>query len=259
MPAMLNLHAELERAQSEAKGVHTPRKRKRASEDALDKQNRGVQQRATRDTMAMDPSAAASSNAQVKQILERKARMYDILSKPGSTEQASDSLALEESQINKILDEGSVDFVSKQWTQVQKRRDAERKLEDDSGSLVEITDEFGRSRLVPKSQAKKYQAHISSSSSSGSSSSGSSGSGSDSDSGSSVDRLYTSAARAGYYKLSTDLTEREQQLEDLRALHSNTLAVRKHSTASTGERQRHLLSRRWSRITAMFKPASASG
>ncbi|KAJ2686991.1 hypothetical protein IWW39_003261 [Coemansia spiralis] len=165
VPATLNLKAELERARQECKEDSSAAKRRKASSLALGigGRNRGVSDRAQRDKRALDDERLSHSfaNARARQILEEKAKLYDLLSTAGDSASSLSASQLDDPRIAQILEEGSVDFVTKQLAFLR-RRNAPQEGSSATGSaanspgLIEVVDEFGRSRMVPQSEAHEY-------------------------------------------------------------------------------------------------------
>ncbi|KAI8319387.1 hypothetical protein GQ54DRAFT_299363 [Martensiomyces pterosporus] len=250
VPAVLSLRAELERACSESKSGKKPQQGKRPLKESLERQNKGVQERATRDMLSAQPhessNGAEPTHARAKQALEEKAKIYELLSSVDGIK-AAGNLALDGPRIAKILDESSVDFAGKQMAQLRRTHNEGSSYDGSSSSdssMVEIIDEFGRSRMVPRDKARVHQRQSSDGSSSCDSSADS-----DSEAGVFPPLLPASRDRSvGHYKLSSDAGERERQLVELHALHENTTVARKAATASISERQRRLLDRRWEQI-----------
>ncbi|KAJ2344398.1 hypothetical protein GGF43_005463 [Coemansia sp. RSA 2618] len=237
LPALLNLKAELERAQSESRqdtggGGSSAKKRKALSGRDTESSNKGVLVRAKKDMLALkseEPSHKQTS-ALAKQALEEKSQIYDMLSGSASTL----GVELDGSQLEKILNESSVDFVRRrQLLQAASKPPNGGTIDDGSGSdgsIVEIIDEFGRSRVVPRSKAREYCGYSTG------------GTDSDSESGSSADSRTKadSACRnrsAGYYHLSANYAEREEQLSKLHSLHSETSELRQAAATSMAEMQ----------------------
>ncbi|KAJ2498772.1 hypothetical protein GGH96_004056 [Coemansia sp. RSA 1972] len=245
LPALLNLKAELERAQSESRqGGSSAKKRKAVPSDDVGSTNRGVLARAQKDALALkdaNPSRKQAS-ALAKQALEEKAHIYDMLNGSGS----APAVQLGESRLAKILEESSVDFVRRR----QQLQAASKAFNHDTteegavsdGSMVEIIDEFGRSRTVPRNKVRDYCQYSTSSSSS--------------DSDSSVDSRSETAARqnrsAGYYRLSSNYAEREEQLSKLRLLHSETIETRQTAAVSIAEMQTQQYEQRRTEIRALY-------
>ncbi|KAJ2758506.1 hypothetical protein IWQ56_005983, partial [Coemansia nantahalensis] len=186
------------------------------------------------------------AGAHARQALEEKARIYDMLSGldqdgPG----APPRVRLDEAQLAKILDESTVDFarMRRERAAAAARADSESGSASD-GSMVEIVDEFGRSRVVPRSKARAYR-----------------GSDSDSDSSSASDSSDSDGVRggqpparrnhgAGFYHLSSDYAEREEQLAALRRLHTATEEERLAASATTAELQAQQLAGRRDQLRA---------
>ncbi|KAJ1862406.1 hypothetical protein H4R99_002628 [Coemansia sp. RSA 1722] len=244
--SLLNVKAEIERALSESKRKNKDKPKREIV--ASDARNKGVEQRAQKDLLVSqkDRTSGGPSSSHVKQALEKKAKIYDILS--GGQGISADVLADE--QMSKILDESSVDFVG----MMQRRLDRTKKETHsdtrsgnrtitDSNDLVEIIDEFGRSRMVPRSKAKQYgQRPVSRQDSDNDSAS------SDSSSfgthGATADDLLRGNRGAAHYNLSLNHEEREQQLLALRQLHDDTLSTRQHASASISQKQKLQLDQR---------------
>ncbi|KAJ1884771.1 hypothetical protein LPJ66_010445 [Kickxella alabastrina] len=260
VPATLNLKAELERARSESKqgsGSNTSASantKKRATSQSLlqlDRHNRGVHSRAQKDILATEADQPSESqmNARVKQALEEKAKIYDML----TSKRGISAAQLDDERISRILDESSVDFVGMQcdnlqhhWKRKSNRENRSEEMGMDTEDMVEIVDEFGRTRMVPRSRAKEYKGGYESGSGSGSNSESSL-----SDSGR---RAVIDAARRdrgpGHYSLSLDHAEREEQLLALRQLHDETVAGREAVAGSIGEKQRQQLEQRRAQLRA---------
>ncbi|KAJ2807228.1 hypothetical protein H4R20_001376 [Coemansia guatemalensis] len=249
VPASLNLKAELERAQSESRlGGSRAVKGKSQQLGELGAANSGVDARARQDRLALDdesgPGARSSSNARKR--LEEKARIYDMLAgQSNGMDAVSDVQGVDAEQLERILEESSVDFVRMRQEQRAQTsaRDAPAVVRnsspDSDGSIVEIVDEFGRSRMVPRRRAGEYIHGQSSSESDDGTNSASSA-----DDG----RGAMGAARrndsVGYYRLSADYVEREDQLAMLRSLHSETTKSRREGTMSVAEMQMQQRKRR---------------
>ncbi|KAJ2316488.1 hypothetical protein IWW51_005612 [Coemansia sp. RSA 2702] len=135
LPALLNLRAELERATKESRSSDAAPKRKQRLDDD--------------DALAVkeDKLAHKHANARARQALEAKAKIYDALSGSGSASAAQ----LDESQLAKILEETSVDFVRRRQ-QLREQVQVEDAIDDPASddSMVEIIDEFGRGYRSPK-------------------------------------------------------------------------------------------------------------
>ncbi|KAJ2076971.1 hypothetical protein H4R24_005398 [Coemansia sp. RSA 988] len=242
VPASLNLKAELERAQSESRlGGSRAAKSKSQQPGELGVANSGVDVRARQDKLALDREKGLGTrhSGSSRKRLEEKARIYDMLSGLGNSVDGASSVPnIDAMQLERILEEGSVDFVRKQQEQRAKSvsKDtssaARSNSPDSDGSTVEIVDEFGRSRMVPRRRAREYIHSQSSGDSDDDSSSACSA-----DEG----RAATDAVRrndsAGYYQLSADYVEREDQLAMLRGLHSETTKIRQEGTMSVAEMQ----------------------
>ncbi|KAJ1943809.1 hypothetical protein FBU59_002793 [Linderina macrospora] len=237
--AALNLRAELERAVDESKGTGSSGSRIKASEKrsaVWDAQNEGVQQRALKDMLELEreEQSTGEAGARIRAKLEEKARIYDML----STGQTAGTL--DEDTAARIMEESSVDFLSKQYSHLLERK--RRREEERGDELVEIIDEFGRSRMVPRSQASQYRDASSDSSDYFSSSDASDG-----------ENLMQSTSRSqavGHYALSSDTAVREEQLRNLQELHRETLAAREaaETNLSLRDRQQQLTDRRWRTI-----------
>ncbi|KAJ2778414.1 hypothetical protein H4R18_004606 [Coemansia javaensis] len=247
VPAALNLRAELERAQDESRRGDARERRRPAQQPALGAANRGVDARAQRDALALEAERAARrpGSAHARQALEEKARIYDMLSGLGSALGAQ----LDEARLARILEESPIDFARKRQERAAAAAAADSS--DSEGSMVEIVDEFGRSRVVPRSRAAEYRRGSGSESDSDS---GMSTGGSESDGGA---RPAAGPARrnhgAGYYQLSSNYAEREEQLSMLRRLHAETEQHRQAAAASVAEMQRQQLEQRRDQIRAALR------
>ncbi|KAJ1798525.1 hypothetical protein LPJ59_002435, partial [Coemansia sp. RSA 2399] len=236
VPETLNLKAEIERATAESNKQGSIGNSAARQKDAA-KKNRGVHERAQKDflshgTQARQPSSSLrAQNTQTKRALEEKARIYDMLSITDDRKKGCRSFLgsaqLDDPYISRILDESSVDFARKQLeqraeklnrqTEPQTGSDASARSDSDySSGFVEIVDEFGRSRMVPRNKAKRYHAETSS----------------DSDS-SDENELWSNRDRGtNYYKLDCDRAKRSEQLDILRELHDETLKARENSAGN---------------------------
>ncbi|KAJ2613925.1 hypothetical protein H4S08_001969 [Coemansia sp. RSA 1365] len=253
VPASLNLKAELERAQNESRlsGNRAPKGKSRQLGE-LGAANSGVNDRARQDKLALDdekPSGAHSSFT-IRKRLEEKARIYDILSGlDDGVDTTLDVQNIDAEQLGRILEESSVDFVRKrqeQKAQTEARNTAtvvDNSGPDSDGSMVEIVDEFGRTRMVPSNRAKEYIHGQSSGNSDDDSSSASSG-----DERRAVMGVMSRNSAVGYYRLSADYVEREEQLTMLRSLHSETAENRQRGTMGVAEMQKQQRKRRWDLI-----------
>ncbi|KAJ2610511.1 hypothetical protein EV177_003928 [Coemansia sp. RSA 1804] len=270
----LNLKAEIERATTESRQSSTDgivAKRRSGSSAAVDNNNnnRGVHKRAQKDLFARAAEAQHSTrhglNMKIKSRLEEKARIYDMLSTTGRTKDGDSSgpTQLDDTYITKILEESSVDFAHKQveWQRSKKHKqlsDSERSSSssstsngsdsdsahnDNDSSLVEIVDEFGRSRMVHYSKRKKYarESHRSISDDDSTTSLSSSG-----DNWAHEGHEPSSSRYRGtsYYKLSSDSAKRSEQLGMLRRLHEDTMEARDSAVGDVVERQQSLLAKR---------------
>ncbi|KAJ1724459.1 hypothetical protein LPJ53_001300 [Coemansia erecta] len=257
-PTLLNLKAAIEQAKTESARPDAdtdgdgqrrrPTKRLRVS----DRRNKGIDLRAHRDLMAHQKAEKAEdgaegsqtpTHARIRQALEEKAKIYDMLTAGGGVSKAD----LDDERIARILDESSVDFVGMMMQ--RRREEAERGRPGELDDLVDVVDEFGRTRRVLRSKAHQYgrivQADGSSSGESSSdsdedsdssSSSGSSGSSSEHDEWV-EDAGFRRNHAPGYYKLSTDRKTRKRQLKELRELHEDTVAQREAAEAPRAEQQ----------------------
>ncbi|KAJ2311945.1 hypothetical protein IWW54_002369 [Coemansia sp. RSA 2705] len=230
LPALLNLRAELERATKESRSSDAAPKRKQRLDDDVGVSNRGILARIQQDALAVkeDKLAHKHANARARQALEAKAKIYDALSGSGSASAAQ----LDESQLAKILEETSVDFVRRRQ-QLREQVQAEDAIDDPASddSMVEIIDEFGRSRAVPRRQAKDFD-HCSSSYSDSESYSSSASTGRHS----AADTARRNHG-ASYFHLSSNYAQREEQLSMLRVLHSKTNEHRQAAAISIAELQ----------------------
>ncbi|KAJ2512522.1 hypothetical protein H4217_006842 [Coemansia sp. RSA 1939] len=282
VPETLNLKAEIERATTESRQSSTDgivAKRRSGSSAAVDNNNnnnnnnnnRGVHKRAQKDLLARAAEAQHSTrhglNMKIKSRLEEKARIYDMLSTTGRTKDGDSSgpTQLDDTYITKILGESPVDFAHKQveWQRSKKHKrhsdsetssssfstsngsdsDSDSAHDDSDSSLVEIVDEFGRSRMVHYSKRKKYARE-------------SYRSISDDDSTTSLSSSDDYRAHEGhepsssryrgtsYYKLSSDSAKRSEQLGMLRRLHEDTTEARDSAVGDVVERQQSLLAKR---------------
>ncbi|KAJ2661417.1 hypothetical protein IWW48_002400 [Coemansia sp. RSA 1200] len=254
VPETLNLKAEIERATTESRHSSTDgivAKRRSASSAVVDNNNnRGVHKRAQKDLLARAAEAQHSTrhglNMNIKSRLEEKARIYDMLSTTGRTKDGDSSgpTQLDDTYITKILEESSVDFAHKQveWQRNKKIKrhsdsetsfsssstsndgDSESDHDDSDSGLVEIVDEFGRSRMVHYSKRKKYarESHRSISDDSTTSLSSSDGNWAHKGYEPSSSRYRGSS----YYRLSSDSAKRSEQLGMLRRLHEDTREAR---------------------------------
>ncbi|KAJ2007788.1 hypothetical protein GGI04_000254 [Coemansia thaxteri] len=256
VPATLNLKAELERARQECKADSSNSKSKPKSSPytCMGGQNMGVQSRAQKDKQALDSErlSRAFTDARARQILEEKAHLYDLLSTADSDASAIRESRLDEHRIAKILEESPVDFVSKQIEHLRRRSEHRKGDRDaassslgqtshsDSASMVEVVDEFGRSRMVPRSEACKYRQRPGSAAVSSDTSSNS-----DSDASSGSERIPDRSSRGiGYYSLSLAPERRKEQISTLQQLHNNTVQVREETAISSINKQRQLLDQR---------------
>ncbi|KAJ2710266.1 hypothetical protein H4R19_003833 [Coemansia spiralis] len=245
VPAALNLRAELARAQDESRS--STRRHAAAQPGVLGAPNHGVEARARGDALALGQERASrkQAGARARQALEEKARIYDMLS--GLDRDSADTaprIQLDEARLAKILDESAVDFARKRRehaaASAATASDGECSTASD-GSMVEIVDEFGRSRLVPRSKAREYRR-----------------SDSDSDSNASDD-AHTGRPPprrnhgAGFYHLSADFAEREEQLAALHRLHKETEEERLAASASTAGMQAQQLARRRDQLLASLR------
>ncbi|KAJ2747832.1 hypothetical protein GGI20_000127 [Coemansia sp. BCRC 34301] len=263
VPAALNLKAELERARQECKegtsGSGRAAKRPKTTSLALgaDRQNKGVQDRAQRDKQHQDSERLSStlSSAWVRQILEEKAKLYDLLSTGGDGSSSLRASQLDDPHIAQILDEGSVDFATKQLEHARRIDELQsggttagsdgRDTHVADASLVEIVDEFGRTRMVPRSEAHRYRRRSSSvASSSGNSSAASSES--DSEHGS----LSHRSRGLGYYNLPVGADERREQIKALQLLHKHTVLTREEAVVSIADKQKQHLEERRAKLRA---------
>ncbi|KAJ2160305.1 TOR complex subunit lst8 [Coemansia sp. RSA 552] len=245
VPASLSLKAELERARRESSGSAKKHSTVRPGSE-LGSANQGVYERARRDELALQ-SEREPGRDRVHEALEEKARIYDALSGVAGT------TGLDEDRLTKILDESSVDFVRRRRElRDEHERGSRRSVRDlaSSSDVVEIIDEFGRTRLVPRSEARLYQQPSRSGSSYGSSAS-SSGHSSDSDGGAAA-RTEPMQRNYGtnYYRLSADSAEREAQLAMLRSLHEKTAENRHAASMSIADMQRQQHDQRRNQIRA---------
>ncbi|KAJ2065618.1 hypothetical protein GGI17_000162 [Coemansia sp. S146] len=234
--ATLNLKAELERARQECKeststssNASNAAKRPKTSSLALGigSQNKGVHDRAQKDIQALGDERLSHSltHARTRQILEEKVKLYDLLSTTG--EDASSGLSasqLDDSRISQILEEGSVDFVAKQLAHLRRKNGFQESGTTIGSDLVEVIDEFGRSRMVPRSEARKYRRG--SGTTVGSDTSCSSGSGDENES------IARQGRGLGYYNLSYESDKRQDQLQALRLMHSHTVLTREEAAIS---------------------------
>ncbi|KAJ1938979.1 hypothetical protein EC988_007434 [Linderina pennispora] len=171
-------------------------------------------------------------SARIRANMEKKARIYDML----STGRTADGL--DEDTAARIMEESSVDFLSKQYSHLLERK--RRRAEERGDELVEIIDEFGRTRMVPRSQAGQYQA-------------GSSSDDISSSDGSDEEHLLLSTSRshvAGHYELSSSAAEREKQIRNLKDLHCETVAAREsaETNLTLQDRQQQLVDHRWRKV-----------
>ncbi|KAJ2892972.1 hypothetical protein IWW38_003024 [Coemansia aciculifera] len=263
VPATLNLKAELERARQECKegdgsGSASKRSKPKASLAlGASSQNKGVQGRAQKDIQALDAErlSRSLSDARARQILEEKAKLYDLLSTAGGKDAGGLSASqLDDPRIAQILDEGSVDFVAKQLEHLRRRGELQKDTAA-AGSvvgagdtnLVEIIDEFGRSRMVPRSEASKYQRRANSDVNSSDMSSDSNSDSSDVEQGESTSRR---SRGLGYYNLSLESDERSEQLQALQQLHKHTVLTREEAAVSIGDKQKQQLEERRAKLRA---------
>ncbi|KAJ1862689.1 hypothetical protein LPJ73_000692 [Coemansia sp. RSA 2703] len=242
--SLLNLKAEIERAKTESTDTDGKRSRPTKKPRVSDRRNKGVDERVHRDLVLKKQEDEAESsqtptNARIRQALEKKAKIYDMLTDGRKVSKAD----LDDERISRILEESSVDFVG---IMMQRRRAEQNPSEDD---IVDVIDEFGRTRRVARSKAHQYgrivkvESTRSSSSENSSSSDDDSNSSSDEDSGSSNSDEWVEDAgdrrnyAPGYYKLSTDRRTRKRQLQELRELHEDTVAQREAVAAARAEKQ----------------------
>ncbi|PIA17798.1 hypothetical protein COEREDRAFT_96377 [Coemansia reversa NRRL 1564] len=253
VPASLNLKVELERAQSESKlsGSRVP-KGKPQQLGELGAANSGVDVRAQQDKLVLndEKSSGAHSSSTIKKRLKEKARIYDMLSGLGDgLDAALDVQNIDAEQLGRILEESSVDFVRKreeQRAQTDSRNTSavvRNSSPDSDGSMVEIVDEFGRTRMMPRNRAKEYIYGHSSGDSDDDSSCASS-----SDERRAAMGVVGRNSGIGYYRLSADYVEREDQLAMLRSLHRETAENRHEGTMSVAEMQKQQRKRRWDLI-----------
>ncbi|KAJ2074510.1 hypothetical protein GGI03_002890 [Coemansia sp. RSA 2337] len=246
--ATLNLKAELERARQECKestsGGSNAAKRPKSSSLALGvgSQNKGVHDRAQRDMQAMDAERLSSpfAHARTRQILEEKAKLYDLLSTTGEGASGLSTSQLDDPRIAQILEEGSVDFVSKQLAHLQRKNGAQEDDTTTGSDLVEIIDEFGRSRMVPRSEARNYRR--------GSDTTDGSDTSSSSDSGEGLESIARQSRGLGYYNLSHESDRRQDQLKTLQLMHTHTVLTREEAAVSVAERQKQQLTQRQAQL-----------
>ncbi|KAJ2248304.1 hypothetical protein GGI13_004708 [Coemansia sp. RSA 455] len=252
--ATLNLKAELERARQECKestsGGSNAAKRPKSSSLALGvgSQNKGVHDRAQRDMQAMDAERLSSSfaHARTRQILEEKAKLYDLLSTTGEDASGLSASQLDDPRIAQILEEGSVDFVAKQLAHLQRNNGAQEDDTTTTGSdLVEIIDEFGRSRMVPRSEARNYRRGLDTTDGSDTSSS--------SDSGEGLESIARQSRGLGYYNLSHESDRRQDQLKALQLMHTHTVLTREEAAVSVAERQKQQLAQRQAQLKSCYE------
>ncbi|KAJ2437579.1 hypothetical protein GGF42_008580 [Coemansia sp. RSA 2424] len=267
VPATLNLKAELERARQECKegsGVGAA-KMPKATPLALgagSSQNKGVQARAQSDIQALESErlSRSFSDARARQIMEEKAKLYDLLSTVGGAVSGISESQLDDPRIAQILDEGPVDFATKQLEHLRRRNElrvgnattgfAARDARVDGASLVEVVDEFGRSRMVPRHEAHKYRRRSNSTASSNTNSSDMS-SGSDSEeNGAERETIIHGSRGLGYYNLSLGSDERNKQLQALQLLHQHTELTREEAAVSIADKQRQQLEQRRAQLRA---------
>ncbi|KAJ2217612.1 hypothetical protein IW140_000016 [Coemansia sp. RSA 1813] len=251
----LNLKAEIERATTESKqGSSSAVAKQRNSASAVAKKNRGVHERAQSDLLARTAKTQSSDpqaqNERTKRALEEKARIYDMLSSMGNDEKGNNFLGsaqLDDPYIARIIDESSVDFARKQMDKriekLTQNSGSQASLDSPtssdraySSSLVEIIDEFGRSRMVPRSKAKYYHSKDYETSS-------------DSDSANDIrfdenDRWSHRDRGTSHYNLASDSIKRDEQLDTLRELHEETLKARETSSNVVDMQQTMLSARR---------------
>ncbi|KAJ2778165.1 hypothetical protein GGI15_004260 [Coemansia interrupta] len=252
MPTLLNLKAEIDRAKTESARPNTdadgkrsrPAKRLRVS----DRRNKGIEARAHGDLVAQQQEeevkgSQTPTNARIRQALEEKAKIYDMLSDGRGVSKAD----LDDERIARILEESSVDFVG---MMMQRRREEQSRGADE---MVDVIDEFGRTRRVARSKAHQYGRIVQADSNSSSSEGSSDSSSEDSDSSSSDYNSSRSSSSdhdewvddagfrrnhaPGYYRLSTDHRTRKRQLKELRQLHKDTVAHREAVAATRAEQQ----------------------
>ncbi|KAJ1771349.1 hypothetical protein LPJ74_002389 [Coemansia sp. RSA 1843] len=157
------------------------------------------------------------------------------------------SAQLDDPYIARIIDESSVDFARKQMDKriekLTQNSGSQASLDSPtssdraySSSLVEIIDEFGRSRMVPRSKAKYYHSKDYETSS-------------DSDSANDIrfdenDRWSHRDRGTSHYNLASDSIKRDEQLDTLRELHEETLKARETSSNVVDMQQTMLSARR---------------
>ncbi|KAJ1646000.1 hypothetical protein LPJ64_002464 [Coemansia asiatica] len=246
--SLLNVKAEIERALSESKSKSKSAGPKRKAAVTSDIRNKGVEHRAQKDLLSSqnDLESGSPSSTHVRQALEKKAKIYDAL----SSGRAIRSGVLDDDQMSKILDESSVDFVSiisqrlqqqeKQKTDSSHSGSSTRAMRSNEDDLVEVIDEFGRSRTVPRSKASEYGKMSASQQESSSSSDSSDLEGQNITTDAPLRRNQGTV----HYHLSLNNTEREKQLQALRKLHDDTLASRERASASICQKQRLQLDQR---------------
>ncbi|KAJ2552060.1 hypothetical protein EV175_003456 [Coemansia sp. RSA 1933] len=184
VPEALGLKAEIERAISESKNASMSSSAVKPKDTAA-KTNRGVRERAQNDLLTHETQAQQSSShqaqiAKTKRALEKKARIYDMLTNTTDDRNSSSnsnvlgSAHFDDPYIVKILEESSVDFACKQLERraekLGRQADSQTGFElsasnsdnDNASDLVEIIDEFGRSRMVPRNKKRQYHTETSS-------------------------------------------------------------------------------------------------
>ncbi|KAJ2725700.1 hypothetical protein GGI07_001068 [Coemansia sp. Benny D115] len=222
MPAALNLRAELDRARNESSKRTT---RIPQTTNKLDNRNQGVEKRALNDILQQDtPETQRQLNKRIKQSLEAKAKIYDVLST-----QNIDHSNLDDN-LKRIVEESSVDFLGSYKTLHK------NKTLPGGDEMVEITDEFGRSRQVPRNQAHMYMAEDHSRYSSDESS----------DEQSHRKELQDLRRNKGasHYAFSLDDAERHQQMLDLEQIREDTVAHREQASVSIQDLQLEQLEQR---------------
>lgn len=216
------------------------------------RQNKGVQARNERDAKQQLEQVEGSTLTRSREQLERKARLYEAM-KEGRVQHD-----YENEEQGPLIDFDRKYMLEKELkdntTQKRKRKKGDDDEDDDDDPWVEYEDEFGRTRIVRRSELPSHNE-------------ASDHSYSDDDEyeqrrpghdgfGSREDMNHYEADReirtkgVGFYGFSKDEHERQQQLAKLKALRDETVDARQSATLSASEKRKQLLAKNAEKIRA---------
>lgn len=222
------------------------------------RQNKGVQARNERDAKQHLDQVEGSTLARSREQLERKARLYEAM-KEGRVQQQE----YENEEQSPLIDFDRKYMLEKELKDNTLQKDRKRKRkkdedEDDDDPWVEYEDEFGRTRIVRRSELPSHNDASDHSCYS------------DEDEeyeqrrrrpghdgfGSREDMNHYEADReirtkgVGFYSFSKDEHERQEQMAKLKALRDETVDARQSATLSASEKRKQLLAKNAEKIRA---------